>query len=168
MFLGIALKILICLVFLVCNIFICVIEYAPSDCFFVERFLGQLLVFLSDLAVLLFWNRIRENVHTVVLLGKQEPQLSPSDRAMRLVSSSLANYHATVQKLLVRQVLTKLMVWSWRFSWRQCVINVCTQPRRDRVALIVSGVINKPTTDELCISRVYRRLAAVKFSKSTM
>ena len=67
-------------------------------------------MFLSDLAVLLFWNRIRENVHTVVLLGKQEPQLSPSDRAMRLVSSSLANYHATVQKLLVRQVLTKPMV----------------------------------------------------------
>jgi len=29
---------------------------------------------------------------------------------MRLVSSNLANYHATVQKLLIRQVLTKLMV----------------------------------------------------------
>ena len=28
----------------------------------------------------------------------------PSDRAMRLVSSNLANYHATVQKLLIRQV----------------------------------------------------------------
>ena len=38
--------------------------------FFYLTFLGQLLVFLSDLAVLLFWNRIRENVHTVVLLGK--------------------------------------------------------------------------------------------------
>ena len=42
--------------------------------------------------------------------GKQEAQLSPSDRAMRLVSSNLANYHATVQKLLIRQVLTKPMV----------------------------------------------------------
>ena len=31
-------------------------------------------------------------------------------RAMRLVSSNLANYHATVQKLLIRQVLTKPMV----------------------------------------------------------
>ena len=41
---------------------------------------------------------------------KQEAQLSPSDRAMRLVSSNLANYHATVQKLLIRQVLTKPMV----------------------------------------------------------
>ena len=41
---------------------------------------------------------------------KQEAQLSPSDRAMRLVSSNLANCHATVQKLLIRQVLTKLMV----------------------------------------------------------
>ena len=35
-------------------------------------------------------------------------------------------------------------------------------------APIVSGVINKPTTVELCISRVYRRLAVAKFSKSTM
>jgi len=41
---------------------------------------------------------------------KQEAQLSPSDRAMRLVSSNLANYHATVQKLLTRQVRTKPMV----------------------------------------------------------
>ena len=41
---------------------------------------------------------------------RQEAQLSPSDRAMRLVSSNLANYHATVQKLLIRQVLTKTMV----------------------------------------------------------
>ena len=44
------------------------------------------------------------------LQRKQEAQLSPSDRAMRLVSSNLANYHATVQKLLIRQVLTKPMV----------------------------------------------------------
>jgi len=36
-------------------------------------------------------------------MRKQEAQLSPSDRAMRLVSSNLANYHATVQKLLIRQ-----------------------------------------------------------------
>ena len=40
----------------------------------------------------------------------QEAQLSPSDRAMLLVSSNLANYHTSVQKLLIRQVLTKLMV----------------------------------------------------------
>jgi len=80
---------------------------------------------------------------------KQEAQLSPSDRAMRLVSRNLANCHATVQKLLIRQVLTKPMVWSWRFSWRQCAIN-------------------KPTPVELCISPVYRRLAVAKFSKSTM
>jgi len=32
-------------------------------------------------------------------------------------------------------------------------------------APIVSGVINKPTTVELCISPVYRRLAVAKFSK---
>ena len=41
----------------------------------------------------------------------------------------------------------KPMVWSWRFSWRQCVIN-------------------KPTTVELCI--YHRRLAVAKLSKSTM
>jgi len=76
---------------------------------------------------------------------EQEAQLSPSDRAMRLVSSNLDNYHATVQ-LLIRQVLTKPMVWSWRFSWRQCVIN-------------------KPMTVELCISPVYWRLAVAKFFK---
>ena len=78
---------------------------------------------------------------------QQEAQLSPSDRAMRLVSSNLANYHATVQKLLIRQVLTKPTVRCWRFSWRQCVIN-------------------KPTTVELCISPVYRRLALAKFLKA--
>ena len=32
--------------------------------------LGQLLVFILDLAVLLFWNCIRANVHTAVSLGK--------------------------------------------------------------------------------------------------
>jgi len=99
----------------------------------------------------------------------QKAQLSPSDRAMRLVSSNLASCHATVQKLLIRQVLTKLMVWSWRFSRRQCVMNnvhsTMTWPSR---LTIVSGVINKPTTVELCISPVYRRLAVAKFSKSTM
>ena len=84
-----------------------------------------------------------------LLLAEQKAQLSPSDRAMRLVSSNLANYHTTVQKLLIRQVLTKPMVRSWRFSWKQCVIN-------------------KLTTVELCISPAYRRLAVAKFSKSTM
>ena len=52
---------------------------------------------------------------------QQEAQLSPRDRAMRRVNWHLANCHATVQKLLIRQVLTKSMVWSWRFSRRQCV-----------------------------------------------
>jgi len=68
---------------------------------------------------------------------RQEAQLSPRDRAMRRVSWNLANCHATVQKLLVRKVLNKSKFWNWRFSWRQCVINMCTQPWRDRVALIV-------------------------------
>jgi len=37
-------------------------------------------------------------------------KVTPCDRAMCLVSSNLANYYATVQKLLIRQVLTKPMV----------------------------------------------------------
>ena len=56
-------------------------------------------------------HHVSENL-TPALLNKkqQEAQLSPRDRAMRLVSSNLANYHATVQKVLKRQVLTKPMV----------------------------------------------------------
>ena len=49
--------------------------------------------------------RVSKSIHY-----NQEAQLSPSDRAMRLLSSNLANYHATVQKLLLGQVLTKPMV----------------------------------------------------------
>jgi len=40
----------------------------------------------------------------------QEAQLSPRDRAMRRVNGNLANCHATVQKLLMQQVLTKSMI----------------------------------------------------------
>ena len=42
-----------------------------------------------------------------------------------------------------------------------------TMTRSSRFHCLI-GVINKPTTDELCISPVYRRLAVAKFSKSTM
>jgi len=47
---------------------------------------------------------------------------------------------------------------------RQCALN----HDATESAAIVSGVINKPTTVELCILPVYRRLAVAKFSKSTM
>ena len=64
----------------------------------------------------------------------QEAQLSPRDRARRRVNWNLASCHATVQKLLIRQVLTKSMVWSWRFHRRQCVIDnvhsTMTRPSR--------------------------------------
>jgi len=40
-------------------------------------------------------------VHSRPLVEKQEAQLSPSDGAMRFVSSNLASCHATVQKLLL-------------------------------------------------------------------
>ena len=79
---------------------------------------------LGDIAsscceALIFW---RHTTYLCLLLGfdramgnlpatrQQEARLSPSDCTMRLVSSNLASCHATEQKLLIRQVLTKLMV----------------------------------------------------------
>ena len=59
--------------------------------------------------VVLFLSTLN-SVHTARPNSTQEAQLSPSERAMCLVSSDLANYHTTVQKLLIRQVLTKPMV----------------------------------------------------------
>ena len=105
---------------------------------------------------------------------KTRSSLSPRDRAMRRVNLNLANCHATVQKLLIRQVLTKSMVWSWRFSWSQCVINVgrcspcCVHSTMTRLSRshCLRSVINKLTTDELWISPVYRWLAVAKFSQS--
>ena len=49
------------------------------------------------------------NAACVAYKKKQEAQLSPRDRAMRRVSWNLANCHATVQKLLVQQVLNQLI-----------------------------------------------------------
>ena len=43
----------------------------------------------------------------------------------------------------------------------QCALN----HEATESAPIVSGVINKPTTVELCISPVYRQLAVAKFFK---
>jgi len=40
--------------------------------------------------------------------SSQEAQLSPRDHAMRRVSRNLASCHATVQKLLARQVLNQV------------------------------------------------------------
>ena len=67
----------------------------------------------------------------------QEAPLSPRDRTMRRVSWNLANCHATVQKLLVRQVVNKSKLWSWKVKVGWCVINMCTQPWCVRVAFIV-------------------------------
>ena len=82
---------------------------------------------------------------------EQEAQLLQRDRTMRRVSWNLANCHATVQKLLVRQVLNKSKLWSWRFSWRQqamCnkhVHSTMMRPSRFHCAI---GVIKKPTMNE--------------------
>ena len=102
-------------------------------------------------------------------LKEQEAQLSLRDRAMRRVSWNLANCHATVQKLLVRQVLDKSKLWSWRVTMgAMCNKRVHSTMTRSSRFHCPIGVINKPTTDELWISPVYRRLAVAKFSKSTM
>jgi len=55
------------------------------------------------------WNALPDHIRTLAdpVNFRQEAQLSPSDCAMRRVSRNLANYHATVQKRLVRQVLNK-------------------------------------------------------------
>jgi len=58
----------------------------------------------------------------------------------------------------------KLEIQTEAMRDRQCALNHDVTES----APIVSGVINKPTTVELCISLVYRRLAVAKFSKSTM
>jgi len=85
----------------------------------------------------------------------QEAQLSPSDRAMLRASSNLANCHATVQKLLIRQVLTKLMVWSWRFSRRQCVMNNVhsTMTRPSRLPLSQVSQTNQRRSN--CVYHLY-------------
>jgi len=51
----------------------------------------------------------------------QEAQLSPSDRAMRLVSSNLASYHATVQKLLIRQAMCHKQTDDGRVVYITCI-----------------------------------------------
>ena len=81
---------------------------------------GPVSVYLSQVGVLL-----------------QEAPLSPRVRTMRCINWNLASCHATVQKLLIRQVPTKSMVWSWRFSWRQCVIDYVhsTMTRSSRLRL---------------------------------
>ena len=96
-------------------------QESPSEiCFFKSVKIRQ--NYGHESLVPLFWPTL--SMHTYIHINKtelrllkidydkqqQEAQLSPSDRAMRLVSSNLANCHAIMQKLLIRQVLTKLMV----------------------------------------------------------
>jgi len=78
---------------------------------------------------------------SILIRKKQEAQLSPRDRAMRRVSWNLTNCHATVQKLHVGQVFNKSKLWSWRVTVGRCVINMCTQPWRDRVASFVLSAL---------------------------
>jgi len=58
----------------------------------------------------------------------------PSDASCQLKSCQLPCKSA---ETLVRQVLNKSKLWSWRVKVGRCVINMCTQPWRIRVAFIV-------------------------------
>ena len=61
---------------------------------------------------------------------QQEAQLSPGNRAMRGVSWNLASCHATVQKLLVRQVLNQVSaVANWPARQNRAVDRACLSVR---------------------------------------
>jgi len=109
-----------------------------------------------------WWNNTTSRRHPMPFIWPicfyhllQEAQLSQRDRAMRRVSWNLANCHATVQKLLVRQVLNKLNLRSWRVTVGQCVINMCTQPWHDQVACIVLQVLKTNRPRVSCGYHVY-------------
>jgi len=55
-----------------------------------------------------------------------------------------------------------------RYSKTMCNKHVHSTTTRQSCSHCLVRVINKPTTVELCISPVYRRLAVAKFSKSRM
>ena len=115
--------------FWVCSLLVQCVLLVSQDCY-CFGYIGQLSVCGSMPSVLWrCWLGGRKGIRPV----KQEAELSPRDRAMRRVNWNFANCHTTVQKLLIRQVLTKSMVWSWRFSRRQCVIdNVHSTMTRSR------------------------------------
>ena len=81
---------------------------------FAPRVLKILVMSLTSVDVLYILRQtttaaeIYRKRRTVRLDARQETQLSPRDHAMRRVSRNLANCHATVQKLLVRQVLNQV------------------------------------------------------------
>jgi len=97
---------------------------------------------------------------------RQEAQLSPRDRAMRascqLKSCQLPRNSAeTTCKTSPDQIdVMNLEGYSWAMCNKH-VHSTMTRPSRFHCPI---GVINKPTTDELWISPVYRRLAVAKFS----
>ena len=99
----------------------------------------------------------------------QEAQVSPRDRMMRRVSCNLANCHATVQKLLVRQVLNKSNFMKLEgYSGTTCnkhVHSTMTRSSRFHCPIVV---INKLTTDRVVDITCMLTLAVAKFSKSTM
>ena len=76
-----------------------------------------------------WWSFLNNVIYTISVPSRS----SAIAEGLRDASCQLkfANCHATVQKLLVRQVLKKSKLWSWRVTVGQCVINMCTQPWHD-------------------------------------
>ena len=60
------------------------------------------------------------------LMKVQEAQLSPSDRAMRLVSSNLANYHATVcDRWYELEAMCYKQTDDGRVVYKTCITTTC-------------------------------------------
>jgi len=55
----------------------------------------------------------------------------------------------------VRQVLTKSKLWSWRVKVSRCVVNMCTQTWRVRVAFIVLQVSSTNWWRSSCVYHLY-------------
>ena len=106
----------------------------------------------------------------------QQAQLSPTDRAMRRVCWNLANCHATVQKLLVRQVLNQVSaVANWPARQNRAVDSTWRSVRwtivvERRTSLTDDGPVYHALSVHLSraklITRVDDRYAVAKFSSS--
>ena len=101
-------------------------------------------------------SRTRRNAHETFRIPPliSNKKLSYRRGTARCVVS-VANCHATVQKLLVRQVLNKSKLWSWRVKVGRCVVNMCTQPWRVRVAFIVLQVSKTNRRPSSCVYHLY-------------
>jgi len=93
---------------------------------------------------------------------EREAQLSPC----QLKSCKLPRNSAETTRTTSREEIDGMKLEG--YSGTMCNKHVHSTVTRSSRFHCLIGVINKPTTVELWISPVYRRLAVAKFSKSTM